>query len=277
MSSPAKTDRKIGFVAGEVSEPFRTLPNILNVSMTISLICFFLMNLAIYVVLPLKTVRDNEAVAVVFGRTLLGAVGAFCYSFVVSMSALGSLNSNVFSTGRLGAVAAQRRYLPALFAPPPSLSQDPLEQESDLNRELRHARETLSSYYFPGVLITVFSRVIRGTFTLRHTQVPVNAMVLNAAMASIYIAMGTFGSLITFIGISMYLIYFFCVVGIFVLRRRESHPKGIYVAPTYCVICFIFLSAFVVLRGVASQPTQGLAILAAVAVGYVMSRRIVKS
>jgi amino acid transporter len=244
--------------------------------MTISLICFFLMNLAIYVVLPLQTVRDNEAVAVVFGRTLLGAVGALCYSFVVSTSALGSLNSNVFSTGRLGAVAAQRRYLPAIFAPP-ALSQDQIQRENDLNRELRHSREALSSYHVPGVFISVFLQVIRSTFTLRHKQVPVNAMVLNTAMASIYIAMGTFGSLITFIGISMYLIYFFCVVGIFVLRRRESHPKGIYVAPTYCVICFIFLSAFVVLRGVASQPAQGLAILAAVVVGYIMSRRIVKS
>jgi solute carrier family 7 (L-type amino acid transporter), member 6 len=47
---------------------------------------------------------------------MLGTFGTIAYSLVVSISALGSLNSNIFATGRLCARAGERGYLPGILA-----------------------------------------------------------------------------------------------------------------------------------------------------------------
>jgi hypothetical protein len=51
-----------------------------------------------------------------FGTTLYGPLGALAYTIGISLSALGSLNSNVFSVGRLACAAAMREYIPVVFA-----------------------------------------------------------------------------------------------------------------------------------------------------------------
>jgi hypothetical protein len=47
---------------------------------------------------------------------MLGTFGSITYSLVVSISALGSMNSNIFATGRLCARAGERMYLPGILA-----------------------------------------------------------------------------------------------------------------------------------------------------------------
>jgi hypothetical protein len=51
-----------------------------------------------------------------FGKKLYGPMGMFAYTIGISFSALGSLNSNVFTVGRLTRAAAKREYIPKVFA-----------------------------------------------------------------------------------------------------------------------------------------------------------------
>ena len=51
-----------------------------------------------------------------FGADVFGSSGAFIYSLVVSISALGALNANVFATGRLCAAAGKRCYFPGILS-----------------------------------------------------------------------------------------------------------------------------------------------------------------
>ncbi|KAF4637314.1 hypothetical protein G7Y89_g770 [Cudoniella acicularis] len=94
----------VGFVAGDMRDPQRDLSRVINSAMAIVLFGFVFMNLSLYIVLPMDTIRDQKTVAVTFGYYVFGTPGTLIYSFVVSMSCLGALNSNVFATGRLYAM-----------------------------------------------------------------------------------------------------------------------------------------------------------------------------
>ena len=104
--------------------------------MSVAVSGFFLMNIALFMVIPFQTVRERSVVAVVSGhdesRTLLefrfnidisqefglrvfGAPGGNVYSLVVSASCLGALNANVFTSGRLIVAASKNHYFPKIF------------------------------------------------------------------------------------------------------------------------------------------------------------------
>lgn len=94
------------------------------------------------------------------GRSTLGTIGATALSLVVSMSAMGSLNANVFATARLCVAASQRKYFPAilanlhlergtnessyyekLFKGQPRLVRDPLRKLATMTEHLRLEQE----------------------------------------------------------------------------------------------------------------------------------------
>jgi solute carrier family 7 (L-type amino acid transporter), member 6 len=51
-----------------------------------------------------------------FARRTLGSWGDLVFSLVVSASAMGALNANVFATAKLVVTASQRRYFPAILS-----------------------------------------------------------------------------------------------------------------------------------------------------------------
>ena len=51
---------QIGFVAGEMKEPTRDLPRVINTAMTIVIIGFVLMNAALYVAIPIQKMRETN-------------------------------------------------------------------------------------------------------------------------------------------------------------------------------------------------------------------------
>lgn len=55
----------IGFVAGEMVNPLRDLPRVIKTSMNIAIGGFVMMNIALFVVLPFKAVRERSIVAAV--------------------------------------------------------------------------------------------------------------------------------------------------------------------------------------------------------------------
>jgi solute carrier family 7 (L-type amino acid transporter), member 6 len=102
-------------------------------------------------------------------------------------------------------------------------------------------------------------------------------MVLNLLVAAIYVVMGTFNGLITFVGISEYFFWLLCAVGLLILRRKVSSPgKRLnssnvsfgYKTWTFNPVIFTCFSSLVVLRGMISDPLQAVAIVGVMGVGW---------
>lgn len=69
-STTVLTLLKLGFVAGEMKNPIRDVPRVINTAMAIVITGFVLMNIALYVVLPIQFIREREAVAVVLSNPI---------------------------------------------------------------------------------------------------------------------------------------------------------------------------------------------------------------
>lgn len=99
------------YIAGELKKASKTLPIVIHSSMGIVLTLMLLTNWSYLVVLPLQLVTHSNTIALDFGRVLLGPIGGLIFSLIVAISCLGALNSSVFTTCRLVAVAAKEGWL----------------------------------------------------------------------------------------------------------------------------------------------------------------------
>ncbi|KAI0129942.1 large neutral amino acids transporter small subunit 1 [Xylariales sp. AK1849] len=91
------------------------------------------------------------------------------------------------------------------------------------------------------------------------------ALLLNGTMASFYVLIGSFNGLVTFIGIAEYFFFLMSVLGILVLREAEKNkangPVSKYNTWIGNPIIFAVVSSLLILRGIITEPFQGLAIL----------------
>ena len=108
-------------------------------------------------------------------------------------------------------------------------------------------------------------------------------MLLNALLATVYIIMGTFRSLLIFIGITEYLVFIVTVLALFRLRIRpppvapasppptiKATAAAIYRVNTVNPVIFCVLSALLVGRGVVTEPAQGVALIVVFGVLWVV-------
>jgi hypothetical protein len=72
-----------------------------------------------------------------FGNTLYGPAGFLIYTITISLSALGSLNSNVFAVSRLAVAASRQDYIPRVFAGDNSAGMSIEEEERWLRVTMR--------------------------------------------------------------------------------------------------------------------------------------------
>jgi amino acid transporter len=72
-----------------------------------------------------------------FANTLYGPTGFLIYTVGISLSALGSINSNVFAVGRLAVTASRRDYIPGLFSGDNSIGMSVEEEEGWLRVMMR--------------------------------------------------------------------------------------------------------------------------------------------
>lgn len=100
-----------------------------------------------------------------FGLNIFGTAGGLIYSLVVSACSLGSLNANVFATGRLCVAASQNRYFPSI------LGNGHCSERKDDSPATRNALRSLS---FPRFAISGILWFAGRTEALRwDKQVPV--------------------------------------------------------------------------------------------------------
>ncbi|KAI3392901.1 hypothetical protein diail_4988 [Diaporthe ilicicola] len=274
----------IGFVLGDMAHPERDLPRVISGAMITVMTGFILMNAAIYICIPFEVIRTSSTVAVEFAQRTLGSAAAgVAFSVVVSASALGALNANVFATAKLCVAAAHRGYFPAVLA---NLH---CRSEADEGEYLEAALVGVNRPVF-SVLKTSVTWFAEATRELRWRRgVPVYAMLLNGLLAAFFIVAGGFNGLVVLIGLAEYTCFLAAVLGLLLMRSREryeasrrhsglsrngdrnsnngssirstsSHPSR-YRTWIGNPVVFSSVSAFLILRAVVTDPFQGLAIL----------------
>ncbi|KAK9451913.1 amino acid permease-domain-containing protein [Limtongia smithiae] len=100
--------------------------------------------------------------------------------------------------------------------------------------------------FVPAVFATTSSR----------TGTPVNALLLQAVLTTLFVVTGGFESLITFYGVAGYVFYFFTVLGVIVLRVREPGLERPYKTFILTPVAFCCVALFLISRGVFSAPVE---------------------
>ncbi|KAI1379318.1 amino acid transporter [Hypoxylon crocopeplum] len=208
----------ISFVVGEIQDVTTVLPRILHTSMAMVIVLFITSNLALYAVVPLSEMAESNTVALAFGERIFGIVGRLFYTWVVCLSCLGTLNAIVFSAGRLTQAASVRCFVPSFLdhnATPP------------LARLTHHLPERLR------------------TWSELHSRqnIPVNAMLFNAAVACIFVLTGSFRQLLTFKGMMEYTLFLLTIFGLLVRNIRHSWSSpAVYAPALFCTMAAIIIA-----------------------------------
>ena len=107
----------------------------MHTAMTVVMVSFLALNVSLYFVVPMAVMRQTPTPILVcsfsyafssgseiltsiqeLAQRGLGDHGIWIFSLIVSISALGALNANVFATATLCVAASHRGYLPPVFA-----------------------------------------------------------------------------------------------------------------------------------------------------------------
>ncbi|KAK6607248.1 amino acid transporter [Botrytis cinerea] len=239
------------YVVGEFRNPTRDLPRVIHTAMPLVILSYILANVAYFFVLPLKAINASNTVAVMFGNKVFGPIGSLILALIVSASCFGALNATAFTSGRLVYAASKEGYLPAMFGKIGFGNQE--EPSANTLRTRNWASKKLARF---------FGDEDTGLFFT-----PVNAMILNALLTAVYVAVGEFGTLVTFYGVAGYTFYFFTVLGLIVLRVREPNLERPYKTWITTPIIFCCVSLFLLSRAVFAEPIQTLIVVAFVLAG----------
>ncbi|KAF3353313.1 hypothetical protein VDGD_21427 [Verticillium dahliae] len=101
------------------------------------------------------------------------------------------------------------------------------------------------------------------------SDAPINAIILSAILAAVYILLGNFRALLTFNGLGEYTFFFLTVLGAIILRWREPGLERPYKPFVVVPIIFALVSGFVVVRGAAFAPVQAGVLVGVWALGLV--------
>ncbi|KAJ5752311.1 hypothetical protein N7520_009228 [Penicillium odoratum] len=239
------------YVTGEFKNPNRDLPRVIHTAMPLVILSYLMANVAYFLVLPHDTIEASNTVAVQFGSKVFGPVGGLVLALVVSASCFGALNATTFTSGRLVYAAGKEGYLPSIFGRLGFSSSSQGPPAGGRLRSRSWARRSIS-------------RILGDDARLGFT--PINAMAFNAALTGIYIAVGEFGTLVTFYGVAGYTFYFLTVLGLIVLRIREPHLERPYRTWITTPLIFCCVSLFLLSRAVIAEPLQTL-----IVVGFIIT------
>ncbi|PWW77449.1 amino acid transporter [Tuber magnatum] len=228
------------FVAGEMRNTARDLPRAVNLALPTVIGCFILTNLCYYIVLPWDTVGAANTIAVAVGLKTLGTTGGLIFAVLVSIACAGSLNANVFTTGRLTASAANKGHIPRFWG---ALGWRGSSKEST------SATPTYGTIGSPPE--SLHKPPANATW-----RTPLRAMILNSLLTCTYILLGNFGSLVTFIGITEYTSYLFTISGVIYLRYTQPDLSRAYRPPMWTPALFLVVCFVLVLRGMIFAPAQ---------------------
>ncbi|KAF7492908.1 Y+L amino acid transporter 2 [Sarcoptes scabiei] len=98
----------LNIITDELKNPYKNLPKAAIVGILISTIIYVLTNLSYFLILSTNEILSNDAIALTFGRKIIGSYGNSFVSFSIAISTLGSLNATIFTTSRLFCMQLKR-------------------------------------------------------------------------------------------------------------------------------------------------------------------------
>lgn len=238
---------------GEFRNSSRDLPRVIHTAMPLVILCYVLANVSYFLVLPLAATNSSNTIAVLFGSKVFGPIGSLFLALTVGASCFGALNSSTFTSSRLVYAASKEGYVPALFGHIGFGSNAP---------ESRHASSMRTRNRFSSTLLRWIGDEDTGLFFT-----PVNALILNCTITTIYVLVGEFDTLLTFYGVAGYTFYFLTVLALIVLRVKEPELERPYKTWITTPIIFCCVSLFLLSRAVFSEPIQTLIVVGFVAAG----------
>ncbi|KAK0712133.1 amino acid permease-domain-containing protein [Lasiosphaeris hirsuta] len=174
----------LSFVGGDLRNPTRNFPRVINASMSIVL-CFTLFaNVAYFSVLSFDDIARSATVGLTFSERFLGRAGSILYAVAICLSSLGTLNVKTFAAGRLTQAAAERGYLPLLIKTVPKT--DDKDDEALSRPEGQPPQPILGFLCRP-------ARVGDGS-------IPQSAIIFNSLVTTVFVLAGDISSLISFMG-----------------------------------------------------------------------------
>ncbi|KAK0639569.1 amino acid/polyamine transporter I [Cercophora newfieldiana] len=193
----------LGLVGGDIRNPTRNFPRIINTSMTIVLALTLFANVAYFAALSF----DDIARSTTIGLHFLGRAGSIVYAVAICLSTLGTLNVKVFTAGRLTQAAADRGYLPMMMKTIAGTC-------SKKNRDDNEEDDNLTSL---GTAQPIFES-IHSPVRLGDGSIPISGIVFNSLVISAFVLAGDVGSLVSLMGIIEYAVVFLTLVGLLYLR-----------------------------------------------------------
>ncbi|KAL2204342.1 amino acid transporter [Sarocladium strictum] len=230
---------KAVYVSEELSRPEKQLPLAINSALSITIVSFLVANAAFYVLLPWQVIATTDSVAVTAITRLMGRVSGIIAAVLICVVVAGSLLGNSFVASRMAVAASRRAWLPSIFG---VIGRVGKAKTSDAASE----DESKSA-----------------------SDAPINAVILSALLASLYILLGNFRALLTLNGLGEYSFFFLAVLGAIILRYREPELRRPYKVFIAFPVVFIVVSGFVVIRGAFFAPLQAGIIVGIWAVGLV--------
>lgn len=240
------------YVIGEFLHPGRDLPRVIHTAMPLVIISYIFANLSYIFVLSQATITSSNTIAVKFGSVVFGSIGSLVLAIIVAASCFGALNAGTFTTGRLIYAAGKEGFLPSILGHIGMPGAAPYDSTNRFQRKSRVHRALVRF-------------VVDDDGALGFT--PINAMLANAVLTTIYIIVGEFGTLVTFYGVAGYTFYFLTVLGLIVLRVREPYLERPYRTWLSTPIIFCCVSLFLLSRALFAKPFQAVIVVAFVAAG----------
>lgn len=239
------------YVVGEFRHPGRDLPRVIHTAMPLVILSYIMANVAYFFVLPVSAINSTNTVAVIFGSKVFGPIGSLVFAIIVSLSCFGALNATAFTSGRLVYAAGKEGFLPSLFG----------------NIGFGHGTEPSMSTLRTKSWATKTIAHLLGDADAGLFFTPVNAIVFNALLTSVYMFVGEFSTLLTFYGVAGYSFYFLTVLGLIVLRVKEPNLERPYRTWISTPIIFCCVSLFLLSRAVFAQPLQTVIVVAFIVAG----------
>ncbi|KAM0492268.1 hypothetical protein D7B24_003362 [Verticillium nonalfalfae] len=209
------------YVSAELKSPAKQLPLAINSAIPTIIISFLAANTAYYILLPWAVVSTTDSVAVTSLTRLLGRGFGIAAAALICLVVAGSLLGNSFVASRMAVAAANKSWFPRLFTYVGRVGLKP-----------SNSTEPATS------------------------DAPINAIILSAILAAVYILLGNFRALLTFNGLGEYTFFFLTVMGAIILRWREPGLERPYKPFVVVPVIFAIVSGFVVVRGAAFAPVQ---------------------
>jgi amino acid transporter len=227
------------------------LPRVIHTAMPLVILCYITANVAYLFVLPVSAIDSTNTVAVIFGSKVFGPIGSLIFAIIVSLSCFGALNATAFTSGRLVYAAGKEGFMPEIFG------------KIGFGNGAEPSMSTLrTKSWATKRLARLLGDVDTGLFFT-----PVNAIVFNALLTSVYVLIGEFGTLLTFYGVAGYSFYFTTVLGLIVLRVKEPNLERPYRTWISTPIIFCCVSLFLLRRAVFAQPLQTVIVVAFMVAG----------